>query len=109
MNRILLLLPLLMLALLLAPILSRATEPNADQAKAIAEIKKLGGYVAFDEKSPGGPVFEVDFEPLRNQGHGCRARTSQGAYPTQRVVPLRHASHGRWGEETPAGVAELQD
>ena len=48
----------LALGLSLAPILCWAAEPNADQAKAIAEIEKLGGKVTVDEKSPGKPVIE---------------------------------------------------
>ena len=52
MNRI-----LLLLALSLAPVLCWAAEPNADQAKAIAEIEKLGGKVTIDEKRPGKPVI----------------------------------------------------
>ena len=35
----------LLLGLSLAPVLCWAAEPNADQAKAIAEIEKLGGKV----------------------------------------------------------------
>jgi hypothetical protein len=35
------------------------TTAEAEQAKAIAEVEKLGGEVAFDEKSPGKPVIEV--------------------------------------------------
>jgi len=58
MNRIIL--PFLLLALSFAPILCRAAEPNSDQAKSIAEIKRLGGKVALDEKTPGKPVIEVD-------------------------------------------------
>jgi Leucine-rich repeat (LRR) protein len=33
-----------------------AVEPNADQARAIAEIKILGGTVTVDETSPGKPM-----------------------------------------------------
>ncbi len=58
MNRILF--PLLMLALSPAPVVSWAAEPNEDQAKAIAEIEKLGGKVTVDEKSPGKPAISVD-------------------------------------------------
>ena len=54
MNRI-----LLILASSLAPVLCWAVEPNADQAKAIAEIEKLGGKVTIDEKSPDKPVIDV--------------------------------------------------
>jgi len=57
MNRFVL--PLLVLALSLAPLLCWAEEPNGDQAKVIAEIWKLGGKVAIDEKSPGKPVISV--------------------------------------------------
>ncbi len=52
---------LLALGLSLAPVLCLAAEPNADKAKAIAEIEKLGGKVTIDEKSPGKPVIGVSF------------------------------------------------
>src|SRR5208283_5438635 len=59
MNRIAL--PLLTLGLSFAPVLCWAAERNSDQAKAVAEIEKVGGKVTFDEKSPGRPVISVDF------------------------------------------------
>ena len=55
---------MLTLGLSLAPVLCWAAEPKADQAKAIAEIEKLGGKVTVDEKSPGKPVISVEFEWL---------------------------------------------
>ncbi len=45
MNRIIL--PLLALGISLASVLCCAAEPEADEAKAIAEIQKLGGKVYF--------------------------------------------------------------
>ena len=51
MNRAILL--LLMLTLSLAPALCWAAEPRVEEAKAIAEIERLGGKVTRDEKSPG--------------------------------------------------------
>ena len=59
MNRITLL--LLSLGLSFAPVFCWAAEPNADQAKAAAEIKKMGGRIKVDEKSPGKPVIDVVF------------------------------------------------
>ncbi|MGA2258447.1 MAG: hypothetical protein ABSG53_27605 [Thermoguttaceae bacterium] len=59
MNRILL--SMLMFALPLVSTLCVAAEPSADQAKAIAEIEKIGGKVTVDEKSPGKPAIEVTF------------------------------------------------
>ena len=53
MNRLLLL--LLLLGLSLAPVLCRAAEPQADEAKAIAAIEELGGKVTFDKDSPDKP------------------------------------------------------
>ena len=58
MNRILL--PMLTLALSIAPLLGWAGETNTSQAKAIAEIEKLGGGVTLDEKSTGRPVISVN-------------------------------------------------
>ncbi len=40
---------------------SRTAEPSTAEAPAIAEIKKLGGRVVVDEKSPGKPAIAVDF------------------------------------------------
>ena len=37
-----------------------AADPSPDQAKAIAQIEKLGGKVQIDEKSPGKLVLRVD-------------------------------------------------
>jgi internalin A len=34
---------------------------NKGQAAAIAEIKRLGGKVTFDEDAPGKPIYGVDF------------------------------------------------
>ena len=65
MNRITLL--MLMLALSLAPILCWA-EPNAEQARVIAEITGLwGGEFTVDEKSPDKDVISVDLEWTMNR------------------------------------------
>ena len=55
-------LSLVAFALSLIPILSWAAEPNAEQARAITEIKKLGGKVTVDKSSPGEPVISVDLQ-----------------------------------------------
>ena len=39
-----------------------ASEPNAEQTKAIAEIQKLGGTVRFVGESPGKPAISVEFD-----------------------------------------------
>ena len=58
MNRIVAL--LLVLGLPLVVVASGyAAEANPEQAKAIAEVKKLGGKVTVDEKSPDQPVIGV--------------------------------------------------
>ncbi|MHB1037765.1 MAG: leucine-rich repeat domain-containing protein [Pirellulales bacterium] len=51
---------MLMLGLWLAPIFCWAAEPNTDQAKAFAEIEKVGGKLVVDEKSPDKRVLSVD-------------------------------------------------
>ena len=51
---------MLTLGLSLVPLLCWAAEPTADQAKAIAEIKKLAN-VGVDEKHPDKPVIDVRF------------------------------------------------
>ena len=59
MNRIIL--PILTLGLslsLLCP--GWAAAPNPEQARALAEIVRLGGKLTFDEKSPEKPVVGVD-------------------------------------------------
>jgi len=53
---------MLTLGLSLAPVLCWAVEPGAEQAKAIAEIEKLGGKVTRDKMSPGRPVISVEFK-----------------------------------------------
>jgi len=58
MNRITL--SLLTLGLSLIPVLCWAAEPNADQAKAIAEIKKLGDKITVDKYNADKPVSGVD-------------------------------------------------
>ena len=65
-------LPMLMVGLSLVPVLCWAAEPNADQAKTIAAIEKLGGKVAVDEDSPGRPVIGVDFGQIANDLHRTR-------------------------------------
>ena len=57
MNRAVLL--LVKLGLVLALVLCWAAEPKAEEAKAIAEIKKIGGWVFVDEKSPDKPAISV--------------------------------------------------
>ena len=46
--------------LLLSIPASWAAEASKEQAKAVAEIEKIGGKVAFDEESPDKPVIGVD-------------------------------------------------
>jgi len=36
-----------------------AAEPNSEQAKAVAQIEKLGGKVEIDKKNPGDPAISV--------------------------------------------------
>jgi hypothetical protein len=38
-----------------------AAEMNSEQAKAIAEIEKIGGKVTVDEKNPDKPVKSLRF------------------------------------------------
>ena len=59
MNRIIF--ELLPLGVSLAPILVWAAEPNAGQARVIAEIEKVGGKVTVNAKSPGKPVTSWTF------------------------------------------------
>ena len=42
-----------------APVNGLSAEPNAEEAKAIADIEKVGGHFTVDEKSPGKPVKSV--------------------------------------------------
>ncbi len=44
---------------------TRPLEPTAEQAKAIAEIEKVGGHVELYEELPGGPVISVGFGNTR--------------------------------------------
>ena len=121
MSRIIL--PLLTLGLSLVPVLCWAAEPNADKAKAIAEIQKLGGKVAVDESSPGKPVISVDYKNtqvtdaglahlrgltgLQLLGLGNTLVTDAGLVYVQRLTSLRvlglHLTR-----VTDAGVARLR-
>ncbi len=56
MNRI----AMVTLGLSFTGVLGWAAEPNADQAKAIAESKKIDGQVAVDQKSPDKPAIKID-------------------------------------------------
>ena len=85
MNRIV----VLTLALSLAPVLCWAAEPKADEAKAIAEIEKLGGKVTRDEKSPGKPVIEVDLSDSKVTDAGLERLDRVDASP--RSVPFGRA------------------
>ena len=49
-----------------------AAEANTDQAKAIAEVKKLGGKVVVDEKSPGKAVIGVDLQNTKVTDAGLK-------------------------------------
>ena len=45
-----------------------ATNANPEQANAIAEIKKLGGKVTVDERSPDKPAISRKFQQHQNHG-----------------------------------------
>ena len=94
--------PMLTLGLSLAPVLCWAAEPNADQAKAIAEIEKLGGKVTVDEKSPGKPVIAVDL--AEHQVTDAGTGTSQRLDPTPIAGPGGHQGDRRW-----AGTSQRVD
>ncbi len=76
---------LLMLGLSLAPVLCWAAEPKADEAKAIAEIEKLGGKV---ETNKTGKVVDV------NLSNATRLQDKDLAFlkdlPTIRTLNLYH-------------------
>ncbi len=63
MNRAILL--LLTLGLSLAPVLCWAAEPKTEEAKAIAEIEKLGGKVTRDEKKLQQALPNCKIAPLK--------------------------------------------
>jgi internalin A len=57
---------LLIVALLLVSISpSWSAEPQDEQAKAVAQIKKIGGKVTVDEKSPDKQVIGVDLSETK--------------------------------------------
>ena len=59
-----------------APAHGLTAEANAEQAKAIAEIEKLGGNVTVDEKSPGKPVISVDLQRTKVTDEGMECLTN---------------------------------
>ena len=100
MNRML----MLTLDLSLAPVLCWAAEPKAEEAKAIAEIRDLGGYVTVDEKSPDSPVIGVNF---MKTGPGKSSLGDAG------LVYLKGMAHLQslilWGTDvTDAGLENLE-
>ena len=116
MNR--LLVSLQVLGFLLAVVASGwAAEPNPEESQAVTGIKKLGGRVTVDEKSPAQPVIGVDLgftavtdaglahlkgltqlrkvRLLLPQRDGCRAGTASKADATPGAEPDRHKGDGR--------------
>jgi Leucine-rich repeat (LRR) protein len=52
---------------------SRAAEANPKEATAVADVKKLGGFVEIDEKNPDKPVIGVSLKGTKvtNSGLEC--------------------------------------
>jgi len=76
-----------------------AAEPSPEQAKAIAEIRKLGGTVRVFEDRPRTPVIVVDL-----RGNGV---TDAGVVHLQGLSQLQHLS--LWDTQvTDAGLMHLQ-
>ena len=78
MNRILL--PLLTLVLSVVQLSCWAAEPKADQAKAIAEIEKLGGKVALDENTGDTNSGEARHNLSPQERHAKTRLAANGIY-----------------------------
>src|SRR5271157_3041520 len=95
----------LLLGLSLAPVLCWAAEPNPDQAKAIAEIEKLGGKVAVDDKNPDKPVIDVDLMDTQVTDAGL---SHLDRFPHLQSLNLYNTKVTDAGLEHVKGLAELQ-
>jgi hypothetical protein len=62
-----------------ASILCCASEPNAEQARAIAAIKELGGRIVVDDKGSDNPVVSVDFTRAQVTEAGLKQLSSSFA------------------------------
>ena len=71
--------------------LLRAQYSKAEQEKAIAEIKKLGGKVEVDPKSPGMPVVGVNLKHTKivDASSGTPQRLDQA----RNTLPQGYRSH----------------
>jgi len=77
-----------------------AAEVNPEQAKAIAEIEKLGGRVTLDEKSPSKPVIGVNLT--------CSLKvTDAGLVHLKGLTTLRSLNLGNT-KATDAGLEHLR-
>ena len=84
----------------------RTARPNDEQAKVIAEIKRLGGKVILDENKPDRPVISIDFEaaPMGEKMTDALLASLEGL--TQlRKLNLRHPGNTDY---TDSGLKHLE-
>jgi internalin A len=85
-----------------------AAEPNPKQAKAIVEIKKLGGKVTLDEKSPGKPVMGADLMDTQVTDEGLKCLRALHRLQDLNLYYLYYTNVGDAGLEHVKGLTELQ-
>jgi hypothetical protein len=73
---------------------------DSEQEQAVARIKKLGGKVEVDDKSPGKPVIRVDL-------HGTRVTDADLVHLTA-LTQLQKLNLG-WTQVGDAGLEHLKD
>ncbi len=89
-----------------APIHGLTAEPNADEAKAVAEIEKLGGKVTVDEKSQGKPAIGVDLNGTQVTDVGLKHLKG---FKNLQSLCLEYTKVTDAGMEHLKGLTKLQD
>jgi hypothetical protein len=100
--------PMLALALSLAPIFCGAAEPNPDQARVIAEIRRFRGTVTVDEKKSGRPVIAVKFNGIGPGPDNAFPLTDDGLAILKRLTQLQSLNLWNNIQITDAGLKHLE-
>jgi hypothetical protein len=86
-----------------ASIICCAAEPNAEQARAIAAIKELGGRIVVDDKSSDNPVVSVDLTRAQVTEAGLKQLRSLTTLQSLNLSGAAQSKHAH-GESIPDPV-----
>ena len=101
--------PTLMLTLSLASILCRGADPNADQARTIAEIEKLGGKVTVKENGADKRVIEVNLAKTKVTDAGLEHLKGLTQLQSLNLVYANVTDTGQEGTAPGCQVADALD